>query len=878
MAEPGGVLVGPVTQQLCKDFFEFAFAGEHPVKGFREPIAIWKVLRESTIETRFAAAHAAAPIVGRERELALLHDAWTRATQGNGHVALLVGEAGMGKSRLLEALAEQVTEPHTLSRCQCSPYHRNSVLFPLKILLRNRLDLNRESSVQDALDRISRFLKRVGDNKETSVALLAEFLEVSSEASARLDMTPIQRKEETLSILENVLMAPLDGPALLLLEDAHWSDQTTQTLVARLLKRIDRESALVLITYRPELKTNWADHPQATQISCKQIAQHQCAMLIRQVASAAQLDDAIVQQIVARSDGVPLFVTELTKAVMHLGTLDAGKVPLTLKDSLTARLDRLGRAKDIAQIASVIGRQFSYALLASVAGSDEGDLRPALARLRESGLIFEAGSEDAPSYSFNHSLVQEAAYESLARSRRQSLHEAIAKHLEETGDDEPTVTAYHYSAAGNASRSCHFWLLAADRAGDRLALAESIANLHSALAEAERVIDPGERAQLKVDAQLKLGTTIAIHKGPVSAEAGSALELARTLAQEANAQAQLFQATWGLYLNAARNRKFDKAAVIGAQLRDISNQLPDEYKYETLHHQWGYTYFTGQTAKTLEFTAQGIDKYDRNLHHKFAYTFAGHDAGVCAYCVRAIMLGLAGRADTVRPTLDQGLALAHSLQHPLTSAFTSLIGTFALHAIGDAGGCREFAAQLELLSEKYDLAATRSIGRFMLGAAEALEGDVASGLKSMEPTFEPTLAYGFLGTLPGVIFADALTRAGRGGEALALTRRLLDESSPPEAGIFTPELWRMRGGLVLRDSSTNIEQAEHYLRTALRVASDQGAAVYRMRAATSLGRLLLEHGRYEAARSVLDELPADLSAEWYPREIAAAAQLRSGLR
>jgi class 3 adenylate cyclase/ABC-type lipoprotein export system ATPase subunit len=434
IAEPDCVLIGPTTYKLTADFFEYSFLGEHAIKGFNEPISIWKAVRESATESRFAAAHAAAagPIVGRERELAFLYDSWQRATKGDGHVVLLAGEAGMGKSRLLEALAERVREePHRLLRCQCSPYHRNSALFPIITLMRHRLGINLDAPTQENLDRISRVLERVGRHAHSSTSLLAELLEVASEDRlSPVEMTPNQRKNETLAILEDLLMAPLDGPVLLLQEDAHWSDQTTQTLIERLLKRIGREQALVLITHRPELKTNWSEHPQGTLITCKQIGHEHCAALIRNVASRTQMDDTLIREIVTRSDGVPLFAEELTKAVLDLRSLGAGGVPLTLQDSLMARLDRLGRAKDIAQIASVIGRQFSHALLEAIAGVSDIDLGSALAGLRESGLIFEAENDGESSYSFNHSLVQEAAYESLSRSRRQALHKEIARHLE----------------------------------------------------------------------------------------------------------------------------------------------------------------------------------------------------------------------------------------------------------------------------------------------------------------------------------------------------------------------------------------------------------------------------------------------------------------
>jgi class 3 adenylate cyclase/ABC-type lipoprotein export system ATPase subunit len=887
MADPGCVLVGPTTHQLTSNFFEFSFLGEHAIKGFRDPISIWKVLGESTIESRFAAAHAATagPIVGRERELAFLNDCWQRATRGDGHVVLVVGEAGMGKSRLLEAVTERLgQEPHRLLRCQCSPYHRNSVLFPFKKLLHHALALSHDLSSQENLDRIETTLSRLGRHKRSSTLLLAELLDVPSEEKlSPLEMTPNQRKEETLAILEDLLMAAEDGPVLLLLEDAHWSDQTTQTLIERLLKRIGTEHALVLITYRPELKTNWSEHPQGTLITCKQIGHEHCAALIRNVASRMQMDDTLIREIVTRSDGVPLFAEELTKAVLDLRSLGAGAVPLTLQDSLMARLDRLGRAKDIAQIASVIGRQFSYALLEAIAGTSDIDLRSALARLRESGLIFEAGNDGESSYSFNHSLVQEAAYESLSRSRRQSLHKEIADHLESqangAGESEPTVIAHHYSRAGEAEKSFRYWMLAADLSGQRLAFAESVANLTSALAEAERLADSKLRTRLKLDAQLRLGATLAIHKGPQTSEAGSALQEAKALAKEANAGPQLFQATWGLYLNAARNRRLDEVEVLSEELTTISREIDDEdFKIEALHHRWGTAYFFGQTAKLREYAEEGIAYYDRDRHHKFSYVFAGHDPGACAYNCRALALGLLGRSRSVRPTLDAGLALAISLQHPLTLAFYLSSVVFAMHLVRDANGCRELAEQLTQVSARYDFPATRAVGLFMLGAADALQGDVAHALEQKEPSYEATIGYGFLGVLPGVILADALAGAGRNREALTLVTALLDKSSTPERGPFISELWRIRGEMALRQSATNSQEAERFLGTALRIADEQGANVFRLNAGIPLARMLAEGGRREEAKSVLNHVNAVRLNEWDGPEVAIAAQLWSDLR
>jgi hypothetical protein len=537
-------------------------------------------------------------------------------------------------------------------------------------------------------------------------------------------------------------------------------------------------------------------------INCKPIGHEHCEALIRQVASRHQIGARLIREIAARSDGVPLFAEELTKAVMELRSPDAGAVPLTLQDTLMARLDRLGRAKDIAQTAAVIGRQFSLELLLAIAGSNEADLRAALARLREAGLVFAAeGHDQSPIYSFNHSLAQEAAYESLSRDRRQVFHQAIARFLEsrpDTGaDNDPALIAHHCGRAAEPEKSVHFWLLAADKSNQRLAFGDAIASLESAVVEAGRIADPARRVRLQADAQLKLGTTLAIYRGPQTSEAETALVEARRLAEEAGAGPQMFQATWGLYINAARTQRLDQAKLRGEQLLDISATIGDEdLKFEALHHRWGYAYFTGQNAELIEFATEGLRRYDRDRHHKLSFVFASHDPGACAHCALALGLAIAGRAKSMRPALHAGLELSRSLQHPLTLAFFYAMASATAVVAGDADGCREFAEGLAQAATKYEFPLIGGVSTFMLGAARTLQREPAAALRQMEPSFDAIVAYGFFGGYPGAIMASALADAGRNEEALTMVSRLIDSASTPQTGAFVSELWRLRGELL----------------------------------------------------------------------------------
>jgi class 3 adenylate cyclase/ABC-type transport system involved in cytochrome c biogenesis ATPase subunit len=888
-AEPGCVLVGPVTHRLTEGFFDYLFVGEHEVKGYREPIPMWKVLGESSIESRFISARTAGadPILGRERETAFLADAWQRAANGNGHVVVLSGEAGIGKSRLLEALVEHLRDtPYRLLRAQCSPYHGNTVLYPILQLLRHQLDVRRDLSDAENLQRVERMLECVGRSTRQARVLMAELLELRTEDTlSQAEMTAAQRINASLEILEAFLMAPLDGATvLLLLEDAHWSDPTTQTLIGRLLDRIDSDRALIVVTHRPEIKPVWVDHLNATPLRCKPLGREHCAALARHLASRWKLDDALIREIVSRSDGVPLYVHELTKAVLSQQSPSVGAVPLTLRDSLMERLDRLGGAKVVAQTASVIGRQFPYDLLATVAEAGDNELRKGLEQLRESGVIIATGAEaQRTTYSFNHALIQDAAYESLSRDWRQTLHEKIAHALESgaaaNGASEPAVIAHHYSRAGKFEKAARFWLLVADRSVERLAFVESVNALNFALRDAERIADPALRASLRLEAQLKLGRSLVFQKGPQSNEAELAFTEAHRLAEEANAGPQLFQSVWALYVNAARNRRYDKAKLRGEELLAISEELgDDDLKFEALHHHWGYAYFTGQTANMLAHAAEGVRRYDPARHHRFAYTFAGHDAGVCAHCIRAMGLSVAGDPAKIKPELDAALALSDRLQHPMSALFVQGIMCCTLYVTHNFDSCQTSANEMLRLATKYDLPFYGAIGSFWLGATQAARGEVTDGLRRMEPAFDPLDGIGLFVLLPAVVMVDTLARAGRDRDALALIARILDKMSDPKLGMFVSELWRIRGELIARERGGDITLAEYSLQEALRIARGQETPLLQSRAGIALATHFAERGRREEARMALAECGVSALADRTAPEIVAANRLFAELR
>ena len=884
LAEPGAVLVSEPTHRLTRSFFEYLFMGEHALKGYEDAVGAWRALSESSIESRFVAARAAGaePILGRERELALLADAWKRATAGNGHLVLVSGDPGIGKSKLIEAFAARLEDASArLLRCQCSPHHANSALHPFIQLLRRRLDIRSDVPAAENLRRIDEMLARIGRASRVPRLLIAELLEIpSQDALSPMEMTRAQRKNETLAILEEFLVARFGSTGvLLLIEDAHWSDPTTQSLIARLLQRVEREHALVLVTQRPELDTAWASHPNATLMICKPLAREHCAEMVRRITTSARMDDEVVRRIVARSDGVPLYVEEIAKAVIDMGLAQPQNVPLTLQDSLSARLDRLGKAKDVAQVASVIGRHFSHALLAELTGERGAPLDEALARLKASGLVLGGGSEEHASYSFNHALVQDAAYASVARDRRQALHARIARLLEKEGEEtDPGLVAYHYSRAGEAEMAVRSWLKAAQLSARRTAFSEAIASLNAALEDAALIADPALRSQLTLEAQLKLGQVYMSKSGPGTDEARAALAQAQALAKEMAPGPQLFQATWGLYLDAITRFESIKARALGEDLGAISDALADEdLQYEALHHRWGLAYFGGEAEALIQRSREGIERYDRERHHALSDVYAGHDPGVCAHCCQAFGLALQGRAAAARGALGDGLSLAESLQHPVTVTFALASYCHYIHMVGDLEACADFAERVIRVAERYEFRQPQAFARFLLGATRLQRGDVAAGFEQMSAAYPMAAAYRFPAGYQQVLMAEALMTLARPQDALDIVTRALEAMQEPEYGTFVPELWRVRGEATLRISPSAVAEAERCLAFAERVSRAKGARVHNARASLSLARLLARQGKSAEASAALARMLDGPPHEWNGPELAEARQLRASL-
>ena len=542
IAAPNTLVISAATLQLLGGFFAYQALGTRPVKGIAQPLEVYQVLYESTARSRLEAAGSTGltPLVGREQEVGLLRERWAQVKDGLGQVVLLSGEAGIGKSRLVQVLKEQVaTEPQAwLTPCQCSPYHQNSALYPMIDLLeRVALRFEREESPQQKLSKLEGFLVQYGLPLAETVPLLAALLSLPLTADyAPLAMSPAQQKQKTLQALLTILLRiAAQQPVLFVMEDLHWVDPTTLELLSLLVDQGPTARILALWTFRPDFSPPWTGRSHLTQVTLPRLPRQQATEMTDRVAHGKALPAEVVEQVVAKTDGVPLFVEELTKMVLESGLLQEREdryeltgplpplaIPTTLHDSLMARLDRLATVKGLAQLGATLGREFSYELLQAVSPWDEGTLQRGLHQLVEAEFLYQRGLPPQATYLFKHALIQDAAYQSLLRSTRQQYHQRIAQVLEarfpELCETQPELLAQHYTEAGLMAQAVPYWQRAGQRAIERSANVEAVAHLTKGLELLVTLPDTPERAQQELGLQTTLGPALMATKGYAAPE------------------------------------------------------------------------------------------------------------------------------------------------------------------------------------------------------------------------------------------------------------------------------------------------------------------------------------------------------------------------
>jgi class 3 adenylate cyclase/tetratricopeptide (TPR) repeat protein len=846
LAEPNTVLVSEATYRLLGRLFEYDGLGEHALKGFAKPVPVWRILRDAPVASRFEAARPGlGPFVGRVQEMGLLMERWHLAQQSEGQAIVITAESGMGKSRLVEALFERIGgEPHRRIVTQCSPYHSNTAFYPVMRQIEHAAGFVLEDSSKQKLDKLDAWLAELGTPAVPTAPLLADLLSLPPDGRYQpLELTPAQRKTATVSALvEQLVRLSEREPVLFVLEDAHWIDPTTQDLLTRLIDSIVSARLFVIVTARPEFASPWSGRDHVGSLALNRLSRTQCAEIVAGIAAAQSVAADLLEEILAKTDGVPLFVEELTRAVAESAAPNRLAVPATLQDSLMARLDRLGPAKEIAQIAAAIGRQFAQALLAAVAPVGAGELDTALAQLTDARLVFPQTRAIEPTYSFKHALTRDVAYDSLLRARRQQLHERIARTLEERfpslAETEPEILAHHFGLADLPGPASLYSERAGDRALSRSAYQEAIAHFSAGLKSAEAVANQDERMRRQLDLLLKLGPTLGVARGMQSPEAADAYRRAAEIGEALGDGTAVYRAKWGLWLSANLARKTALARERAGELVTLAQRSGDDHLLlEAYHCRWSTAIFRGDVAAAIADGRIGLESYDMARHRHLGAAFGGHDPGVCAHVVSALALQMSGDPERSQDVLARGIALAETLNHPNSLAHALHNGAIGQVLLGDRESALASARRAVTLAEKFGLLPWRASSLLVIGWASATGSGVAEAARLIDAEIDNATSVGPVPQFYLGLAAEVLLAAGRPADGLAHLDRALAAIDEPGVGLYLPQIYRLRGQCLLALDRDAKEDARQAFIAARDIATRQGATIFVRRAEACLADL-----------------------------------------
>jgi class 3 adenylate cyclase/predicted ATPase len=871
MAGPNSIVIDDSTRRLIGSVFGLEDLGLKDLKGFSEPQRAWRVLGENRFRSRFEALRSAAtPIVDREEELELLLRRWTQAKGGEGRVLFISGEPGIGKSRLTVALRDLLGgEPYTDLHYFCSPHHQHSALFPIINLLERAAGFGREDSPGVKLDKLKALMAETSAAVH-DVALLAELLLLPTGGGANVERNPRRWKEEVFEALQRQFISLAQSkPVLMTFEDLHWIDPTTQELLDLFIRRIDRLPVLLVATFRPEFTVPWAGEPHVTVVNLNRLSRADSETLVRQqlAANTVSLPSDLIGEIVERGDGVPLFLEEVTKTVVDAEPQSGStaprpplSVPPTLHASLIARLDRIGPiAREIAQIGATIGREFSYELTAIVAERPEQVLHDTLGHLVEAGLVFQRGESPRSNFLFKHGLLRDAAYSTLLRGPRRTLHARIAQAIEEIfpelAESQPEVVAHHRTEAGLKRPATIHWQRAGELALRRSAGSEAVKHFSSALSILEELPDATDRWQQELDIRLGLGTALITARGfrSLGPEIAKQYERAVALGRGLGDDKKLFRAMWGSWYANLIIGQTEHALGIANELVDVAKRLADpDLMLEAYHSRWANSHVMGLNSIVLADTQRGIALYDAERHHTHTYDYGGHDTGVCAYAHSAVTLWISGFPDQAAQMADAALELGHRLGHPPSLAHAAAWSATLQQLLRAPGPCRE-------LSEL-----TMRIGReqgsnmffmcpLLLGWTFFESGEAVEGLRRMGDAVAATRqsARRFYFEYELLVFAEALLKAGELDQAQQILQENLDRITSSGNRLFEAEVHRLLGMCLGKRGGDRIAEAERLLLQAIDTAEQQGALAFKLRAGTTLARLWRDQNRAGSAHDLL---------------------------
>ena len=897
LAEPNTVVIDERTRRLTGRLFECEDLGMQELKGFAKPLRAWRVLGRSAVDSRFEALHSPdLPLVGRQEEFELLLRRWNQAKSGEGQVVLLSGEGGIGKSRLGAELEVKLQdEPHTRLRYSCSPQHQGSALYPVISQINRAAGIAGTDSDEQKFDKLSSLLAR-SIKAPLDIALIADLLSISTKGRLpQLELSPQARKLRTFAAIAAAIKELSSRqPLLIVFEDVHWSDPTSLELAELCVDAAERQKLLMVLTSRPGFSPAWADRPHVTHVTLNRLTRAHASAIIESIAGEMSLPQEVLEQILDRTDGVPLFVEELSKTVLEsgltrfdgdaaTGSPGAQAIPSTLQASLLARLDRMSSVRVVIQIAAAIGREFAFELLSAVYLFPEEQLREALLRLGSAELIYRQTDAPNESYKFKHALVQDAAYATLLRPQRKELHARIAKALEERFPDrvstEPEVLAYHFSQAGLVPPAIKYWQAAAQRATERAGNVEAVAYFDKALALLQTMPETPERDQQELMLLVGRGLPLTAIGSYAAADVGDNYRSAHALCKRMGAAPQIFPVLQGLYRFYLVGAELQTALDTTTQLLDIAEKSQDQNLLMEAHQAQAFSLgFRGELQPAQEHFDKCMALLDPERFRGRMHSYST-DTATSALGLGALIAWLRGYPDRSAATAERALARARDVDHPYTLAW-ALSYAAVLHQLqGDTSMTRHFAEECVALSRQRDFPFWLASNRIMRGWALAVAGEqVAEGIAELRDGLA-----GWSKTGAGIYtpyftccLAEAYLAAGQPADGLAPLTEIIAVVQRSGEGWWQPELYRMKGELLREAGQVDEDGAnpEHYFHKALQLATHQGARSLALRAIMSLCRLWApQSGERSKARECLATIYATFDEGLDTPDLRGARQL-----
>ncbi len=861
-----GVFLTEATRLLVKGFFDSEAAGQMHVRAAGPSMGIFRITGERAARNRVEASEPdrLSPLVGRDREVELLRERWDLAAEGLGHVMLLVGDPGLGKSRLVHVMKEHVGRTNGwVVEWSCSPDHQNSPFHPVIDSILRALTPSASTSACAAprgqLDALLDLLRADGIGDPERQTLIAAMLSIPTDGRLPTpELASEAAKERLLDLLlEWLRLRSTRRPLLFIVEDLHWVDPTTQDLLGRFVENGGDESILAMFTFRPEYDPPWKGKTRQTQMALTRLSRRQVTEMVRAQSGTNQVPSAVVDQIVERTDGVPLFIEEFAKVLTEPGASQGIAIPATLQDLLLARLDRMASNKDVVQLAAVIGRSFSYVMIHAASNLDEPTLRLELDKLVRAGVLQSKGAGQNCTYTFKHALIQDAAYQSLVKKTRQMFHQSIAERLEaqfpEIVETQPEVLARHFTEAGQSARGIEYWWKAGIRARERSAHLEAIRHLSRGLELSAPAPATSENAARELRFRLPLCASHLAVRGYASPEVEEQIQRARVLCEPLGPESPLFHVmmiTWALRFIQGRNAQ---ARVLSDEILALAESRDDDsYRAEARWSACCTALWAGRFTDALEHGECGLACYriEPSIEHS---RLTQQNSGPLLTAYTGLALWALGRLDQAHRRMAEAVALAETLNHPYTLAVTLWKPAFMSQLAGDGPETMRWAEKVLAISEEQSFEFWIALGLSAKGAALVLMGQHAEAVpllmeatRRIEATGCEMVHQNVLGFL-----AEALWRSGRRPEAWQALQRAIALTKRDEERYVESELHRRKALFLAEEAPDDLDPVVENLEIALAVARRQHAKFFELRAATALAGILRARGRSEEARALV---------------------------